>query len=799
MADASARPRLSAVRNNLEDPFKAPRLSAARRATLLQQRGAGSASNAPTSNTRRMEYITSFFDAGKNFDGTAEERAALKVALAKVTHAAVRFDGSRDGVIFQNAFAGPEMDPAMFQLQLQRAFLGCTLSEVEVKQLARRFDHDGNGMISGPEFTKLFLQRSFDEKRRVLHGRDENRLDRELEMERDDAAVKLAKMQTWDAACATEFDETDKANALAKITAAARKYDKNMPDAMPLTAFEGAEMHPFVFREQLKRVFKVEFSRRELGALTQMFDLDGDGMVSCPEFLRTFFGIGFVERSRLRGARVARAGQRMEAMERFQAARLKKADARDLAKVKEYTLVELNSTVDKLIEASVKYSVKSLGPAGLRGFTSTQITPTVFREQLRRAFGIRLDFSELKACVDFIDVSGSGVVDCAAFLSKFFKIGSTARRILLEGGNDCELKFARFKQELLLKHAVDVATAQPIQQLRCASFAGGMTDDDQRPGTSGALLTSASATFAASGSPVESYAANAALQPRTARTAPLPATTGGVHHYAHDRFGRQADALFERAAQRHAPMEQVPQTASRPQTRLVLDLSAQRHAVVSDDDNPLDTALTMSSISSKMSLTPAFFTNAPLAVDLLRCAKNMPFLCELWLTNNALLGGALPEALPPLLPQLRRLGVAGVGLRHFPESLGALASLRALHADRNMLEALPIDAFRILARLQTLTLARNTFVDIPVEALRHCAALQTLDLSDNAIDSVPANVSRLRGLVELDLRGNAVEHHDVPDSGRLRVWLDDAKNRTPEDDELASMLKRRAGAPAVQK
>ena len=42
-------------------------------------------------------------------------------------------------------------------------------------------------------------------------------------------------------------------------------------------------------REQLWRTFDLSFTKAELGALVDSFDLDGDGTVDGPEFLSLFF------------------------------------------------------------------------------------------------------------------------------------------------------------------------------------------------------------------------------------------------------------------------------------------------------------------------------------------------------------------------------------------------------------------------------------------------------------------------------------------------------------------------------
>jgi len=49
------------------------------------------------------------------------------------------------------------------------------------------------------------------------------------------------------------------------------------------------------------------------------------------------------------------------------------------------------------------------------------MTPSIFREQLRRTWNIKLNPSQLGSLVAFFDLDGDGTVDCAEFLTQFFK------------------------------------------------------------------------------------------------------------------------------------------------------------------------------------------------------------------------------------------------------------------------------------------------------------------------------------------------------------------------------------------
>ena len=54
-----------------------------------------------------------------------------------------------------------------------------------------------------------------------------------------------------------DFTPADKESALAKLLFAANQYDKSMPGAMSMTAFEEKTVPANVFKEQLRMVFNI--------------------------------------------------------------------------------------------------------------------------------------------------------------------------------------------------------------------------------------------------------------------------------------------------------------------------------------------------------------------------------------------------------------------------------------------------------------------------------------------------------------------------------------------------------------
>ena len=70
------------------------------------------------------------------------------------------------------------------------------------------------------------------------------------------------------------------------------------------------------------------------------------------------------------------------------------ARARDDAKTADYDLTHLNAVIDKVIEASVKFDQRSIGPAGLKGFDGQTM---VSRPELAR---LGVDASDLSSSLE---------------------------------------------------------------------------------------------------------------------------------------------------------------------------------------------------------------------------------------------------------------------------------------------------------------------------------------------------------------------------------------------------------------
>ena len=147
-------------------------------------------------------------------------------------------------------------------------------------------------------------------------------------------------------------------------------------------------MEPHVFKEQLKRVLNLQVTPKELGALMSYFDKNGDGMISCPEFLIQFVKLGFEERSRRKAEWKKHEDELQHAKRRELERKQTLAEEKNMLKVQyEYTEEDYQSAMAKLTKAATFYDRNTAGSVGLDAFEGEKMAPHVFKEQLKRVRG----------------------------------------------------------------------------------------------------------------------------------------------------------------------------------------------------------------------------------------------------------------------------------------------------------------------------------------------------------------------------------------------------------------------------
>lgn len=354
-------------------------------------------------------------------------RADHRSALRKLTEAAAKYDKNMPGAVQLDSFEGASLTPREFKVNLKQCF-GLKISPKELGALMDHFDKNKDGFITCQEFLVSFFRLGFDERSRRIRVEREQRT-AHAEMLKKVEEEKVAEQERINASkINVEFSQRDKDSALHKLRTAAKNYDRTMPGAPSLAAFDMSEMAPHTFKDQLKSTFKLKLTPHELGAVMAVFDVDGNGKVSCQEFTKIFLAMGFAEREK--DARAQRAKQKKLIEDRNAAlkkAEEEKANKNQLEVAEGFSDDEFATALGKLTEAAFKYDRNMPGAPNLSAFQMKSMAPHIFKEQLKRAFGIKVTPPELAALMQIFDTEGSGSVDCADFIIKFVKVGTEER------------------------------------------------------------------------------------------------------------------------------------------------------------------------------------------------------------------------------------------------------------------------------------------------------------------------------------------------------------------------------------
>lgn len=124
--------------------------------------------------------------------------------------------------------------------------MNCKLSPEELDSLLPLFNN--NGYIDGPEFILLFYRLRDDYRSKLLSERVSRERKNRLAQKMHHSKVLEDLEQKVHIKLPDEFSESDLLSAKSKIVEAAVKYDRFMPGAVQLDAFECEFMKPHVFR-----------------------------------------------------------------------------------------------------------------------------------------------------------------------------------------------------------------------------------------------------------------------------------------------------------------------------------------------------------------------------------------------------------------------------------------------------------------------------------------------------------------------------------------------------------------------
>ena len=351
-------------------------------------------------------------------------------ALNKIIQAASLYDKNAPGCVSLDSFNSKYFTPGVFRETIKRTF-NILLTPNELAAMIAEFDN-GSGNVDTQKFLVNFIKMGQDER--------EKRKLMQLEKQRNENAVrekvaeekKRAADSKNDLKVNFQYSDKDKDEAFRKLAVAAKKFDKAHPAAMSLDGFEEKTLKPHVFREMLKRTFGFVASPAELGAIIHYFEHNNSGEVSSKKFLIHFIKLGIAERDAEHKESLRKLSEDAELRERYHVEKMAAQWAKAEMNITfDFTEDERLAALEKLTVASSKFDPASPGPMGLTGFQAKVLSPTIFREMLKRCFNLILSNGELAALIaEFEDknqFAGKHMINCHEFLIKFNSLGFEKR------------------------------------------------------------------------------------------------------------------------------------------------------------------------------------------------------------------------------------------------------------------------------------------------------------------------------------------------------------------------------------
>jgi len=124
--------------------------------------------------------------------------------------------------------------------------MNCKLSVDELNSLMPHFDN--KGFVDGSEFLLLFYKLRFDYRSKLLT----ERIAKENYLREQTLKTTEERAATWEQKnaikVASEYTQKEYESAMEKLTEAAVKYDRLMPGAVQLNAFDCEYMQPHEFK-----------------------------------------------------------------------------------------------------------------------------------------------------------------------------------------------------------------------------------------------------------------------------------------------------------------------------------------------------------------------------------------------------------------------------------------------------------------------------------------------------------------------------------------------------------------------
>jgi Ca2+-binding EF-hand superfamily protein len=731
-------------------------------------------------------------------------------AMEKLLDAAWRYDKNMPGAPSLNAFEMYSMEPHIFKEQLRRAFM-MKVTPPELGAIMHYFDPERTGIIVCGDFLKKFFTMGFEERqRRKTQWREMQKhlIARRLEEEKRKLEILDKKTSIVSGSSNHDFTEADFHSAMAKLTHAAFKFDRSLPGAASLNAFEVISMPPHIFKEQLKMIFNIKVTLPELWALVSYYDRDNTGEINCKSFISQFLSTGFAERERVTRKWRKEKQQKKMLEEKLQAQKEEEKYKKAWSEVDfDFLESDFDSALWKFLMIGFNFDRRQVGPNGLK-FDVETWNPAEFREMMKRTFNAKISARELGAFVNYFDTQQNRTVHVSTFLNMFTHVRVDCEEFKGKKGEQRRLQeyFQQLKEEYLQRTSKNTSVdARPWRQNSTLTVQKGLRavfkkKDSVKPVT-----------------PLEKYRLRILVGRKTGKmdlacksvwgTSPstqvsLSGKEKGKKSEEHDDDSLASkEDNEEKEEEEEDDEEEGNEEEEREQNEGTKNEDEQRNdsgdiedglGLELNEENKNDTEITESEVMfADMALhtTRSTDEDADLPVsDAVNPSPEIEFrlstippevlrlseLRELWLCNHSI------SILPPKLGDLQQLQVLSLrnnSLDALPSEICKLENLQRFYVQGNNLSSLP-NMFGRLSKLRDLNIASNSFTDFP-EVLTSLPNLLQLDISHNKIATLPMTMRQMRSLVLLNLENNPLVPPKIDRSRVLTFQDGSAKDENP--------------------
>lgn len=347
--------------------------------------------------------------------------------LAKLTEASVFFDKECSPLI---SFEPSHLSAIDFIRSVKRTF-NVRMTPAELGYLMKTYDIDGSQQLHCKTFLQAFMALGHEQRDKIRLGNWKRNIDGEKLMQ-EKAEKKRSEMLNKGADTEVDygFTDEDRDSALAKLLVASTKYDRAHPAAMGLEGFDCFSMSAVAFKDIVRRTFNLKLRPKEVGALIRHFGKsEAATEIECGDFLSVFLQMGYAERARLHSEKLERQRSEDRARVEESEAKLLKITQRagaglvvDMA----YSDADMYSVIEKLVGASEKYDKNHPAAPDLSAFDMAYLVPGIFKENMKRCFGIKLEPKELGFCIATYG-NADQTINSQDFMTKFLKMGKQSR------------------------------------------------------------------------------------------------------------------------------------------------------------------------------------------------------------------------------------------------------------------------------------------------------------------------------------------------------------------------------------